>query len=188
MPFSSLRLTFAFVLVCFFAASTGNCCAKLQEIPADQTSGKDTLNIDFERYSPILKAKMYENMSRARKFSNFSLIAFALVLTTFGLTFLIGIGLSIIALYYVAKVRKLQIEFPELEDDPELVRSIRNCYLRFGLASIGLVGIPLVTAILIVALIPASTATSFVLATAILAIALFFLLDWLVFRIKNKMN
>lgn len=164
-----------------------NCSNSLPLPLSRPISGNDTLEVSYERYYPVLKSQLEYNLKQARKFSNLSLAAVPLGLITIGISYLAGIALSIISLYFVARIRKMLSDFPELEDDPLFASKIRKCYLRISLVAVGLLVFPALLISLLINFLSGPGALFLIFTTAILAITAFFLLDWLVFRIKKTM-
>ncbi len=174
-------------LIIFYVVSGTDSTVRASTCPTLQhnvnISGKDTLEIAFDRYYPVAKGKMIKHLRLSRKFNNLALAMLPLTVYTVGLSYLAGLAFAVFAVISTAKVRNLQNDFPELEEDPEIASKIRNCYIRTSIMTLTMVGLPAMIIVLISSfLIFGASLPVLVFFTALLALALFILMDWLIFH------
>jgi hypothetical protein len=81
----------------------------------------------------IAKKELISELKQLRIISNIAFLAIPLTIITFGLTFIAGTVLTIIAIVKLIKIQKKLNAFPWLRDDPELSQKIQNMYIRTGI-------------------------------------------------------
>jgi uncharacterized membrane protein YvlD (DUF360 family) len=148
---------------------------------------KDTLEIKYDRYAPTLKAKIEQHIRKARIFANLAIAMLPASIITFGLSYIASLAFAIVAAFHVSRLRVLQSDFPEVEQDAALFEAIKRSYLRIILLTLGIFGLPVGIFFLLTAFILfEATITTFVFFSAFWALLSFILLDWLVFRSGKK--
>ena len=120
-----------FALLVFSNKATASLASTIPQKPFGHNL-RDTIYMPTDE-EIIAKKELMNELKQLRIISNVAFLAIPLTIITFGLTFIAGTVLTIIAIVKLIKIQKKLNAFPWLRDDPELSQKIQNMYIRTGI-------------------------------------------------------